>query len=124
MKFFLLSLFFIASVAVQAQSGKVNRLPPGTYEIRKSAPLEKISSSEIILLDDNHYKLKNEKEVSNYKFSATAQRVLFLSGPLQGAYARIVVNSGVPAIVLPHKENEELGLKLADADVWAYYKKQ
>ncbi len=124
MKFFLLILFFVASVAVQAQSGKVSNLPPGTYEIRKNTVLEKLSSSEIILLDGSHYKLKNSTEVSDYKFSATAQRILFLSGPLKGAYAKIVMNGNSPAIVLPRKENEELGLKLADADVWAFYKKQ
>ena len=124
MKFSLLFLFFIASVAARAQSGKVEQLPAGIYEISKLAAQEKLASGQIILLDDSHYKLRNEPGVSDYKFSATAQRILFLSGPLKGAYAKTVVNGGAPAIVLPRKENEELGLKLANADVWAYYKKQ
>jgi hypothetical protein len=123
MKFFLLFSFFIASTFSNAQSGKVADLPIGVYEVQKAkgnAPF----SGDIVLLNDSQYKLRNGSEVYEYKFSATAQRVLFISGPLKGVYAKTVLNAGAPAIVLPKKENEELGYRFAEADVWAFYKRQ
>ena len=123
MKFFLLFTLLTVAVTAQAQSGKVTQLPAGVYEVPK-AKGSAAFSGDIILLDDNRYKQRNQSEVGEYKFSATAQRVLFVSGPLKGIYAKTVISAGAPAIVLPKKENEELGYRLAEADVWALYKRQ
>jgi hypothetical protein len=62
--------------------------------------------------------------MGEYRYSATAQRVLFTSGALKGAFARAALNGSDLAIVLPARENEELGMKLSGADIWAVYKKQ
>jgi hypothetical protein len=123
MKFFLLFSLLIVTTFSQAQSGKVSDLPIGVYEVQK-AKVGSPFSGDIVLLNDNQYKLRNESEVNEYKFSATAQRVLFISGPLKGIYAKTVMNAGAPAIVLPKKENDELGYRFAEADVWAFYKRQ
>lgn len=120
MKFFLLLTLLTAASFTQAQTGKVSSLPAGVYEVQKAGKL----SHDIILIDDSHYKLRNEDTVSEYKFSATAQRVLFISGALKGFFAKTVVNGDAPAIVLPKKENEALGYQLADTDVWAKYKRK
>lgn len=123
MKFFLLFSFLIASTFSNAQSGKVADLPVGVYEVQKAKGNTPFSG-DIVLLNDNQYKIRNESEVNEYKFSATAQRVLFISGPLKGVYAKTVMNAGAPAIVLPKKENDELGYRFAEADVWAFFKRQ
>lgn len=123
MKFFLLFFFLTAALFTHAQSGKVTNLPAGVYEVQK-AKAGSAFNGDIILLDDSRYKLRNETEISEYKFSATAQRVLFISGPLKGIYAKTAINGGAPAILLPKKENEALGYKLAEADVWAFYKRK
>jgi len=119
MKLFLLLLFFVPFTRSQAQQGQVAHLPTGTYQIQNNSAFK----GDIILLDDSHYKLSNENTVGEYKFSATAQRVLFTSGTLKGAFARTVINAGEPAITLPRKENEELGFKLVQTDLQAFYKK-
>ena len=123
MKFFLLFSLLMVTTFSNAQSGKVTDLPVGVYEVQK-ANADKLFSGDLVLLNDNQYKLRNESEVSEYKFSATAQRVLFISGPLKGIYAKTVMNAGAPAIVLPKKENDELGYRFAEGDVWAFYKRQ
>lgn len=120
MKFLLLFLFFAASVSLQAQQGQVTHLPPGTYQVQNNNTAFK---GNIILTDDSHYKLSTENTVGEYKFSATAQRVLFLSGPLKGAFARTVSNGADPVIVLPRKENEAIGFKLVQTDLQAFYKR-
>lgn len=120
MKVFLLLTFLIAASFTNAQNGKVDNLPAGVYEVQNAGGA---LTNDIILLDDSHYKLRNETTVSEYKFSVTAQRVLFISGALKGVFAKAVDNGGAPAIVLPKKENEALGHHLANADVWARYKR-
>ncbi len=120
MKFFLLCTLLMAATFTHAQNSKVSKLPPGIYEVQKAGKI----NYDIILIDDSHYKLKHEDTVSEYKFSATAQRVLFITGALKGLFAKTVVSGNAPAIVLPKKENEALGHQLADVDVWAKYKRQ
>lgn len=120
MKLFLLMLSFVSVAMVQAQSGQVNQLPVGTYQIQNNSTAFK---GDIVLLDDNHYKLSTEGTAGEYKFSATAQRILFLNGTLKGAFARTVISGSVPAIILPRKENEDIGFKLVQADLQAFYKK-
>jgi hypothetical protein len=123
MKFFLLFSLLLSTLLTHAQSGKVDNLPAGVYEVQK-AKASSALSNDIVILNDNQYRLRNESEVNEYKFSATAQRVLFISGPLKGIFAKTVINAGAPAILLPKKENEALGYRLAEADVWAFYKRQ
>ncbi len=123
MKVFLLFFALITASFTNAQKATVDQLPAGVYEVQK-AKGSNAFSGDIVLLNDNQYKIRNQSEVSEYKFSATAQRVLFISGPLKGIYAKTVINGGAPAIVLPKKENDALGYRLAEADVWAFYKRQ
>lgn len=108
----------MASVTLQAQ---VTHLPAGTYQVQNSARTS--FKGDIILIDDSHYKLSNETTVGEYKFSATAQRVLFLSGTLKGAFAKAITTGTDTAIMLPLKENVDLGFKLIQADLQAFYKK-
>lgn len=118
MKVLLLFAFLTVSSLVQAQP--VNRLPAGTYVVQNNSATFK---SDIVLIDDSHYKLSAETAVGEYKFSATAQRILFLSGTLKGAFARTTMSGAQPAITLPLKENEDLGFKLIQADLQALYKR-
>lgn len=119
MKSFLLVLFLVASTAMHAQS--VSQLPAGTYQIQGNG--KATFKGDVILIDDSHYKLSTENTVGEYKFSATAQRILFLSGTLKSAFARTIMSGTDPAIVLPLKENAELGFKLVQTDLQAFYKK-
>jgi hypothetical protein len=121
MKLSLLLLFFMASVAVNAQKERVSQLPAGTYQIQGNAGNS--FKGDIVLIDDSRYKLSTENTVGEYKFSATAQRVLFLSGTLKGAFARTTSSGTDPVIVLPRKENEAIGFKLVQADLQAFYKR-
>jgi hypothetical protein len=121
MKFFILSFLFFLTMTAQAQTTKVDALPTGTYTVQ-SNDASAWPLGDIVQLEDSHYKTGNENVTGEYKFSATAQRILFVSGPLKGAFAKTTSNSGTPAISLPLKENSEVGFKLA-VDVWAYYKK-
>jgi hypothetical protein len=118
MKITLLLSFFLASLALHAQA--LNSLPPGRYEtlVKQS----KWVQGDIFLLDANHYKISTNEEVGEYKFSATAQRIFFVSGPLKTVFAKTLSNSDKPTIILPFAENEQQGLKLATDDVVAYFK--
>jgi hypothetical protein len=118
MRFLLLLLFLTVYTASHAQ--QVSQLPVGTYQVQRSS---KASIGDIMLVDDSHYKLSNDNTVGEYKFSATAQRILFLSGALKGAFARTVISGGEPAIMLPLKENTDLGFKRIQTDLQAFYKK-
>jgi hypothetical protein len=119
MKLFLLLLFFAPLAKAHTQSGQVTHLPAGTYQVQNKGSFK----GDIVLIDDSHYKLSTETTVGEYKFSATAQRVLFLSGTLKGAFARTTTNGTDPVIVLPRKENEDLGFKLIQTDLQAFYRK-
>jgi hypothetical protein len=123
MKLFLLTSFLlISAIAATAQSDKVITLTAGTYAIQSGNDAN-WSHGSIVLIDDSHYKTSNETIIGDYRFSATAQRILFLSGSLKGVFARTAINAGAVAIILPLKENVELGFKMANTDVVAYYKK-
>ena len=121
MKLSLLLLFLMTSVVVQAQKDRVSQLPVGTYQIQGNAGNS--FKGDIVLIDDSHYKLSTENTVGEYKFSATAQRILFLSGTLKGAFARTSISGTDPVIVLPRKENEAIGFKLIQADLQAFFKR-
>lgn len=121
----LLSLFAIATVfsisKVLSQKNTTN-LPIGKYETVLKQTQSKWNQGDIILVDGNHYKITTSDEVGEYKFSATAQRIFFVSGPLKTAFAKTILDAGKPTIVLPAAENEQQGLKLATTDVFAYFK--
>lgn len=120
MKLFLLSIAFsLAAGAATAQH--VHTLPPGKYEtlIKNDGKWDK---GDIVLLDEGHYKLSSGGETGEYRFSSTAQRVFFTSGPLKGIFAKTILSSNEPAILIPLSENRQLGLKLATADIVGSFK--
>lgn len=122
MKSFL--LFLVCTVcfqACQAQSGQVNNLPPGKYETQVRNSQNKWERGDIILLDENRYRISSSNEIGEYRFSATAQRVFFTSGPLKNIYAKTSLTNNAPAIVLPVSENQQQGTRLP-ADVWGLYR--
>ena len=110
----LLGLFVFLAVLSQAQ--KVTALSPGKYEAKLKGAQNKWAKGDIILLDDNSYRLSSNNEVGEYRFSVAAQRVFFLSGPLKTAYTKVVLNNSKPVIVLPTEQNPDLGLS---TEVWA-----
>ena len=119
MKLFLLSSFFVIAVSVNAQS---NNLPAGRYETILKQSQSKWNQGDIVLIDANRYRITSSEEIGEYKFSATAQRIIFISGPLKTVYAKTTANSDKPTIILPLAENEQQGVKLVTADVIAYLK--
>ena len=76
---------------------------------------------DIILVNDNQYRISTSNEVGEYRFSVTAQRVFFTSGPLKSLYAKTSTSNNTPIIVLPVAENQQQGLKIS-SEVWCYYK--
>ena len=82
---------------------------------------DKWERGDIILVNDSQYRISTSNEVGEYKFSVTAQRVFFTSGPLKSLYAKTSLTNNTPAIVLPVAENQQQGLKLS-SEVWGYYK--
>jgi len=122
MKSFLLLLFFVSTgLCSHAQQSPVNTLPSGKYETVVARSQNKWEKGDIILLNNYQYKLTTTTEVGEYRFSATAQRVFFTSGPLKSVFARTLQNSDGPAILIPMAENEQTGLKLP-SEVWGYLK--
>ena len=115
----LLSIFAISTVLSQKNT---TNLPIGRYETVLKQSQSKWNQGDIILVDGNHYKITSSDEVGEYKFSATAQRVFFVSGPLKTAFAKTILDTGKPTIILPAAENEQQGLKLVTTDVFAYFK--
>jgi hypothetical protein len=122
MKPILLFFFFAVSSSLFAQTSGGNNLPSGRYETILKQSQSKWNHGDIILMDANHYKITSSDELGEYKFSATAQRIIFVSGPLKTAFAKTVLDTGKPTIILPLAENEQQGLKLVTADVIAYFK--
>lgn len=109
----LLSLLILALVS-NAQN--VTALTPGKYEAKMKGAQSKWDKGDIILLDDNQYRLSNNNEIGEYRFSVAAQRIFFTSGPLKTAYTKVMLNKNKPVIVLPAEQNPDLGLT---AEVWA-----
>ncbi len=120
MKYFLLfTLFLISGILVKAQ---VPDLPQGKYVSADKKNKNTWDRGDIILLNDNTYKLSTADDKGEYRFSATAQRIFFTSGPLKDVFAKILISNNAPAIVLPVAENAQTGIKLTN-EVWCYYKK-
>lgn len=127
MKPFLSTLLFLCTISTcSAQTETVGTLPVGiynTYSLGDEGKAGKWLRGDVVLVDEAQYRLSGGDEAGKYKFSATAQRVFFLTGPLQGVFAKTVIKNNKPAIVLPGKENERLRSQYFAADVVAYYKK-
>ncbi len=123
MKLVLLFSFFTAlSLSVLGQKNTKHGLPSGKYETIVKESKNKWKEGDIILLDDTRYKVSSSNEIGEYKVSATAQRIFFISGPLQTVFAKAIINEEKPAILLPAAENEQHGIKLS-SDVVAYFKR-
>lgn len=120
MKSFLLFLFTFLLLQVSAQQKANLTLPPGRYEASVKPGTDKWERGDIILLDDNHYRISSSDEVGEYRISAAAQRIMFTSGPLRAVYAKVVQQGKKPAIALPFAENSHQ--QLASADVLAVWK--
>ena len=118
----LILLFSVLAISAVLAQKNTSSLPIGKYETVLKQSQSKWNQGDIILVDGNHYKITSSDEVGEYKFSATAQRIFFVSGPLKTAFAKTILDSGKPTIVLPAAENEKQGLKLATTDVFAYFK--
>lgn len=119
MKSILLISFLVLSFFSKAQ---VASLPAGRYETAIKDKSTKWEKGDVIILDDSHYKITASNETGEYKFSATAQRIFFTSGPLKSFFAKTVQTGDKAAIIFPVSENEQLGFKIAQADVWGYYR--
>lgn len=121
MKSILLSVGIFFSLLCAAQNKEVSKLLPGKYETFNREKQSKWDRGDIMLIDENTYKISTNKEVGEYKFSVTAQRIFFISGPLKNVYAKTFLNNNAPVIILPVSENEQHGLKLS-TEIWCYYK--
>lgn len=124
MKEFLLLLFSGVYLNVaQAQTKQVADLPAGRYEAFVKQTQNKWNKGDIILLDNSQYKISTSDDTGAYKFSATAQRVFFTSGPLKTVFAKTVLINNKPVIILPLTENSNQGMNLAASDVMATLRK-
>lgn len=119
MKTFLLCLLLSLGITAPAQ---VEQLPQGRYEMIVKEKNIKWEKGDLLLLDDHRYKTTITNEIGEYRFSHTAQRIFFTSGPLKSLFARTVQTSGRPSIVFPFLENEQLGFQIAAADVYGYHR--
>jgi hypothetical protein len=122
MRAFILSTVIVLSAQLCQAQSQVNSLPAGKYEtvIIKSNQ-DKWERGDIILLDDNKYRMSTSNETGEYRFSVTAQRIFFTSGPLRSMFAKTALNDNTPTIVIPVAENEQLGMKLP-SEIRGYYK--
>ncbi|HEU0064244.1 MAG TPA: hypothetical protein VFQ58_04400 [Flavisolibacter sp.] len=99
----------------------LSSLPAGKYETVIKSNQDKWERGDIIILDENKYKISTATEMGEYRFSVTAQRVFFTSGPLKGAFAKTSTDNNNPVIVFPTTENEHMGLKIS-SEVRGYYR--
>ena len=119
--FLLIAIFIFSTLICKAQNNQVNTLFAGRYETIIKGNQLKWDRGDIILLDENRYKMSTSNETGEYKFSVTAQRIFFTSGPLKSMYAKTSVINNAPAIVLPVAENEQSGIRLS-SEILCYYK--
>jgi hypothetical protein len=99
----------------------LSSLPAGKYETVIKSNQDKWERGDIIILDENKYKISTATEMGEYRFSVTAQRIFFTSGPLKGAFAKTSIDNNNPVIVFPTSENEHMGLKIS-YEVRGYYR--
>ena len=119
--FLLFCAFFFLLKSSEAQTGQVTSLPTGKYEtVLKNN--QKWDKGDIILIDDNKYRTTSSGETGEYRFSVSAQRIFFISGPLKGVFAKTNQTHQGPAIFIPVAENVQIGLKQASADIAGYHR--
>jgi hypothetical protein len=114
----------ILAIAVFAMvlPAQAAELPAGTYEpyfTGWDGSLTYWLAGDIRIQAGNRYVFQDETG----GFAVNGTRITFDGGPLDGAYAEVRESSGEPAIVIPRKQNEELGKDFAVSDIWAYRKK-
>lgn len=121
MKLFLLLTAFFVTLVTTPVKAQVNTLPSGRYEclLKSNQNWEK---GDLVLVNETRYKLSSTGEEGEYRFSASAQRVFFMSGPLKGAVAKTASSKNKPVIHIPYNENEQVGVKLAPDDISCYFK--
>lgn len=112
--FYLLALFFLPVHFVQAQN--VTALSSGKYATKTKATQKGWEKGDIVLLDDSRYKLSGNADAGDYRFSAAAQRIFFTSGPLKGAFTKVILQNNKAVIIFPVEQNGELGIT---SEVWA-----
>ena len=113
--FLLICTLFFANLPLEAQENTVQVLPPGKYETRiKDFKWEK---GDIELIDAATYRITTSNETGEYRFSVTAQRLFFTSGPLKGIYAKTQLVNRAPTILIPLNENQQLGFRLGTGDI-------
>lgn len=122
MKRILLLSFSLASLCGFSQSASVSTLPTGKYETYLRQSQNKWITGDIILLSQNQYKVSSANEVGEYRFSASAQRIFFVTGPLKTVFAKTELSADKAAILLPFLENDQQGLKMISADIVAYHR--
>lgn len=115
MKILLLISLYLLPVLHSTGQETVKKLPPGKYDTR--VVNQQWEKGDIVLLDEGQYRISSAGEVGEYRFSVTAQRVFFTSGPLKGIYATTQLTNNTPEIYIPLTENRQLGFKLAPADI-------
>ena len=115
----ILSLCMFCSLQSAAQTSPVSSLPPGRYETAVKNGPGKWDKGDIIFINDNQYKISTSPELGEFRFSVAAQRVFFISGPLKGVFAKTVQQDDQPAVLVPQAENQQIGLRLAPADIIA-----
>jgi hypothetical protein len=106
--------------AFLGKSQSLNALPSGKYETVIKEKQDKWERGDIIIIDDSKYRISSSNEVGEYRFSVTAQRIFFTSGPLKNAFAKTSVDNNNPVIVFPTSENIH-GLKIS-SEVWGYFR--
>jgi hypothetical protein len=111
---YLFVLFFLSARIAHAQN--VTTLPTGKYNAKAKAAQIKWEKGDVLLLDESRYKMSDGAETGDYRFSVAAQRIFFTSGPLKGAYTKVVLLNNKAVIIFPVEQNGELGLT---AEVWA-----
>ncbi len=112
MKSFLLLFCLYFSQTSMAQDSQAVALPAGKYETAFRNNQMKWEKGDIIILDEHKYKISTSNEIGEYRFSISAQRLFFTSGPLKTVFAKTTLTNNQPAIVLPVTENQQSGLKL------------
>jgi hypothetical protein len=121
MRSFLLSIGLLFTSMYGWSQKNLSSLPAGKYETVIKSNQDKWERGDIIIVDENKYKISTATETGEYRFSVTAQRIFFTSGPLKGAFAKTYIDNNSPVIVFPTSENEHMGFKIS-SEVRGYYK--
>lgn len=114
----------LAGPLLAAEPKGGGELPAGAYEpyfTGWDGSLTYWLAGDIVIEEGNRYSFQNE--AGAYSVDEGTKRIAFEGGGLEGAYAVVKQSGGEPAIVLPHKENEELGKEFAIGDIWACRRK-